>query len=305
MATATLTLVEDYKADPSAAGPGFARRQDGRFRPQPQPLHDGRRQLQAAQKNRRSRDRRDAAHDRRRGVLQLRLEAQCPEQKQQQQQQQQDDTEQQQNDTTEGESQDKNARVPAIQINWAQDSSRFSAVRRDSRKVKDLWVINALVESASDARDVPVRDAGRGEHPAVGDVRVRRGDERACAGQGRPVHGPDAAVATLPVFNAGGGRGGRGGGGAAPGERPTPSQWLSPSPDSLYITRLSRDMHKMDVCIADAKTGDVKPIIEERLNTYIESKPLRLGEQRSGACSTGRSGTAGDTTTCTTRTPGR
>ena len=35
-------------------------------------------------------------------------------------------------------------------------------------------------------------------------------------------------------------------------------------------------MHRLDVCVADATTGEVKPIIEERLNTYIESKPLRL-----------------------------
>jgi dipeptidyl aminopeptidase/acylaminoacyl peptidase len=30
------------------------------------------------------------------------------------------------------------------------------------------------------------------------------------------------------------------------------------------------------VCIANTETGEVKPIIEERLNTYIETKPLRL-----------------------------
>ncbi len=35
-------------------------------------------------------------------------------------------------------------------------------------------------------------------------------------------------------------------------------------------------MHRLDVCVADTATGEVKPLIEERLNTYIESKPLRL-----------------------------
>jgi len=74
-----------------------------------------------------------------------------------------------------------------------------------------------------------------------------------------------------------GGRGGRGGGrgGAAP-TPPTPAEWLSDSPDKLYFTRLSRDMHRLDVCVADASTGEVRTLIEERLNTYIESKPLRL-----------------------------
>jgi dipeptidyl-peptidase-4 len=35
-------------------------------------------------------------------------------------------------------------------------------------------------------------------------------------------------------------------------------------------------MKKIDVCVADAATGDVKTLVEERLNTYIESRPLRL-----------------------------
>ena len=35
-------------------------------------------------------------------------------------------------------------------------------------------------------------------------------------------------------------------------------------------------MKKLDVCVADTSTGEVRPLIEERLNTYIESRPLRL-----------------------------
>ena len=35
-------------------------------------------------------------------------------------------------------------RVPSIQIVWARDSKHFAVVRRDERKVSDLFVINAL-----------------------------------------------------------------------------------------------------------------------------------------------------------------
>ena len=35
-------------------------------------------------------------------------------------------------------------------------------------------------------------------------------------------------------------------------------------------------MHRVDVCVADTTTGEVKTLIEERLNTYIEFKPLCL-----------------------------
>jgi dipeptidyl-peptidase-4 len=35
-------------------------------------------------------------------------------------------------------------------------------------------------------------------------------------------------------------------------------------------------MHRVDICVADSATGEVKPLIEERMNTYIDSKPLRV-----------------------------
>src|SRR5262245_62225962 len=54
-------------------------------------------------------------------------------------------------------------------------------------------------------------------------------------------------------------------------------KWLSDTPDKLYFSRASRDMHRVDICVADTATGEVRTLIEERLNTYIETKPLWLG----------------------------
>ncbi|HLJ57531.1 MAG TPA: prolyl oligopeptidase family serine peptidase, partial [Chthonomonadaceae bacterium] len=53
-------------------------------------------------------------------------------------------------------------------------------------------------------------------------------------------------------------------------------KWLSDTSDKLYFSRASRDRHRMDVCVADTATGDVKVLIEERLNTYIDTQPMRL-----------------------------
>ena len=39
-------------------------------------------------------------------------------------------------------------------------------------------------------------------------------------------------------------------------------------------------MHKLDVCVADTTTGEVKPLIEERLNTYIEIEAAAPRRQR-------------------------
>src|SRR5262249_34329820 len=56
----------------------------------------------------------------------------------------------------------------------------------------------------------------------------------------------------------------------------TEPQWVSDSADKLYFLRNSRDLHKFDLCVADVKTGAVTPVVEERLNVYIETKPIRL-----------------------------
>ncbi len=39
---------------------------------------------------------------------------------------------------------DKTGRVPPVMIAWSKDSKKFSVIRRDERKVADLWVIHTL-----------------------------------------------------------------------------------------------------------------------------------------------------------------
>ena len=52
--------------------------------------------------------------------------------------------------------------------------------------------------------------------------------------------------------------------------------WAAPGSDKLYFTRTSRDLHRVDVCVADLATGTVKPLIQERMNVYIETKPVKF-----------------------------
>ena len=44
----------------------------------------------------------------------------------------------------------------------------------------------------------------------------------------------------------------------------------------VYFSIISRDRKKLDICVADLNTGKVTILIEERFNTYIESRPLIL-----------------------------
>ena len=54
-----------------------------------------------------------------------------------------------------------------------------------------------------------------------------------------------------------------------------PSVWLG-TKDKFYFTRTSRDLKRIDVCMADVATGAVKPVLEERFNTYIEINRIGL-----------------------------
>ncbi len=187
------------------------------------------------------------------------------QQQQQQQQQEQDEQGQNQNQQEEQGEDAKNMRVRAGNVVWSADSSKFALVRRDSRLVKDLWVINSLgtprptLETYRYAmpgeENIPQSEMWVFDVASKGRVKVKA--ER--------FKDQTMSIATAPAPSV-----------RRDPRRPLVGQWLSPSADTLYLTRVSRDMHKLDVCIVDTRTGEVKPLVEERLNTYIESRPLRL-----------------------------
>jgi dipeptidyl-peptidase 4 len=208
------------------------------------------------------------------------------EQQQQQQDQQQDDTTQ--TETGDTQQDNKNARTPATAVTWSPDSKKFTLTRRDERKVKDLWVINSL------ANPRPTLETYRYSMPGEENIGARQMYVFDIAAKKQvPVKADrfkdqSLSVATAPIsqreredartLGGGQGQGGQGGGGGQGGPAAgagLPSKWLGSS-DRFYFSRLSRDMKKLDICVADASTGDVRSIVEERLNTYIESRPLRL-----------------------------
>ncbi|MEO8027033.1 MAG: DPP IV N-terminal domain-containing protein, partial [Bryobacteraceae bacterium] len=158
----------------------------------------------------------------------------------------------------------KNRRVPPIQINWSRDSKKFSVVRRDQRKVGDLWVINSLSQPR------PTLETYKYAMP--GEVNVDQSEIEVfdIASKARvKVKADRFKDQTLQIANA------RQSASARDLDR-LEAEWLANGSDKLYFTRVSRDMKKMDICLANPSTGDVKTLIEERLNVYMETKPLQL-----------------------------
>jgi dipeptidyl-peptidase-4 len=155
-------------------------------------------------------------------------------------------------------------RTPPVNIAWSKDSRKFSLVRADQRKVADLWVINSL----SNPR--PTLETYRYAMP--GEINVNqyelyvfdRESKAKVVVKTEKFKDQSLSMHTAELTAR-----------ARELDKTTP-QWVSDTSDKLYFSRLSRDMHRLDVCVANTETGDVKTLIEERLNTYIESKPLRL-----------------------------
>lgn len=155
-------------------------------------------------------------------------------------------------------------RVPSIQIVWSTDSTRFAVVRRDERKVADLFVINALSNPRPTLETYRYAMPGE-EHIAQPQIEIFE-----AATKSRVIVKADRfkdqalQISSAPPT-------------AVNREKDkTEPQWVADGSDLLYFTRSSRDLHKVDLCVANTRTGEVRTVIEERLNVYIETRPIRL-----------------------------
>jgi len=155
-------------------------------------------------------------------------------------------------------------RVPSVQIVWSRDSKRFALVRRDERKVSDLFVINALATPRPTLESYRYAMPGEANVPQPQiEVFTPASKDRVKVKADRFV---DQAVQILPARTTG----------LDKEKDKTEPQWVADGSDKLYFLRNSRDLHKFDLCVADVKTGAVTAVVEERLNVYIETKPIRL-----------------------------
>lgn len=152
----------------------------------------------------------------------------------------------------------------SARIYWSPDSQKFALERSDSRKVKELWVINSLAEPRPTLQtykyQMPGEENGPQDELWVFDMEKKEGAKinvEKFKDQSLSIH---SAIRNnkerIPDY--------------------VPSVWLSKSSDEVYFSRISRDLHKNDVCVYTISTGEVKVLVEERLNTYIDTKPTFL-----------------------------
>ena len=150
-------------------------------------------------------------------------------------------------------------------ISWARDSRRFALVRRDQREVGELWVVHVTGDDRPELEsyryDMPGEEKVTQSEIVIYDLQTRTSvmvDDDPWQDQDMSITDDDQFV-------------------YPDSEAPRRSLWLSEGSDELHFVRISRDRHRADLMVADATTGVARTIIEDRLNTYLETRtPLRL-----------------------------
>ncbi len=156
----------------------------------------------------------------------------------------------------------KNKRKPAL-ITWSPDSKHFALVRTDNRKVKDLWVINSIADPRPTLETYKYWMPGEKESPVEELQLFTMADKSHKEISVKLFKDQNVSIWSNPQ-NAN-----------ARDDDYRVNTWLGTS-DKFYITRTSRDLKRIDVCAVDVVTAAIKPIIEERLNTYVEVRRLGL-----------------------------
>ena len=143
---------------------------------------------------------------------------------------------------------------------WSKDSQKFALVRRDQREVGDLWVVHAVGNKR------PELETYKYDMPGEENVTQRDLLIYALAARNMvqveddPWQDQMMSVTTDRQFVY------------PDSDEPRQQVWLSDNSDELWFTRTSRDRKRTDVMIANAATGEVQTIIEDRLNTYMETR---------------------------------
>ncbi|RYF98389.1 MAG: S9 family peptidase, partial [Chitinophagaceae bacterium] len=156
----------------------------------------------------------------------------------------------------------KNKRKPAG-IMWAPDSKHFLLMRTDQRNVKELWVINSIADPRPTLETYKYQMPGEKEapieHMLIFDVAAKTNKELDV----KQFKDQNIGVSSATMLKKNRDDDWR------------PSIWQGDN-SKLYFSRTSRDLKRIDVCVVDINTGTVKTLIEERMNTYVESRRLGI-----------------------------
>ncbi len=144
---------------------------------------------------------------------------------------------------------------------WSPDSRHFVTTLEDNRAVKHLWVINSVASPRPTLETYRYQMPGEAEAPVEHlyifnlsdnsrrEINTSRFKDQTLSLASRPRRQADRSKHDVPAV------------------------WLGDG-SRFFVTRSSRDLHRIDICAYTLGEDSISPIIEERMNTYQEVRPL-------------------------------
>ncbi len=144
---------------------------------------------------------------------------------------------------------------------WSPDSRYFVTNISDDRKVKPLWVINSVAEPRPTLETYKYQMPGEKEAPIEHLYIFDMTDNSRKEIKTDRFKNQTLSVAYAPRKQS---------------DRfkyDVANKWLGDN-NHFYVTRSSRDLHRIDICSYTIGADSIVPLIEERMNTYQEVRPL-------------------------------
>lgn len=157
---------------------------------------------------------------------------------------------------------DTTKRVFPSELVWSPDSRHIAVMRWDMAPLKDFWVINSLTQPRPTLETYKYQmpgEPGPKGHLYVfstSDWTSRQVKINAFKDQDLIMQ-PDVRTADDQFDEFYG------------------SRWLGDD-NGFYLTRMSRDLKRMDICYVGVDSDSTRTVISERMNTYVESRQTRL-----------------------------
>ncbi|WP_455642398.1 DPP IV N-terminal domain-containing protein [Parabacteroides johnsonii] len=146
-------------------------------------------------------------------------------------------------------------------IVWSPDSRYFAVTATDERAVKDLWVINSMASPRPTLETYKYQMPGEKEAPVEHLFLFDMNDNSHKEIRTSAFKDQTLRLARKPWRQKDRDR------------KEVASVWLGDN-NRFFVTRSSRDLHRIDICSYTIGQDSICPIIEERMNTYQEVRPL-------------------------------
>lgn len=166
------------------------------------------------------------------------------------------------NETNVEKEKNKNKRKPAF-VTWSPDGKYFSIIRSDNRKVKDLWVVNNIAEPRPTLETYKYQMPGEKEAPLRELYLFNFENKTKKLIRLSGFKDQEVGVWTAPPLQK------------QRDDENRASIWQGTN-EKFYINRTSRDLKRIDICVVDVTTDTAIALIEERMNTYVETRRIGL-----------------------------